>query len=51
MTSIGIGFGIGLRVRTGIETPSPGEEQVLLLEDGDSFLLENDEFILLEKQE
>jgi hypothetical protein len=43
MTSIGIGFGIGLRV-------NQGDEQVLLLEDGDDLLLEDDEVILLEKQ-
>lgn len=50
MTSIGIGFGIGLRVNQGDGTPDPGDEQVLLLEDGDDLLLEDDEVILLEKQ-
>ena len=44
MTSIGIGFGIGLRV-------NQGDEQVLLLEDGDDLLLEDDEVILFEKQD
>jgi hypothetical protein len=51
MTSIGIGFGIGLRVNQGDGTPDPGDEQVLLLEDGDDLLLEDDEVILLEKQD
>ena len=50
MTSIGIGFGIGLRVNQGDGTLDPGDEQVLLLEDGDDLLLEDDEVILLEKQ-
>jgi hypothetical protein len=51
MTSIGIGFGIGLRVNRGNGAPEPGDEQVLLLEDSEDLLLEDDEVILLEKQD
>ena len=53
MTSIGIGFGIGLRERplAGEPTPpEPGEEITPLLEDGGDILLEDNEPILLEKQ-
>lgn len=50
MTSIGIGFGIGLRVNRGNGAPEPGEEITLLLEDGGDILLEDNEPILLEKQ-
>ena len=48
MTSIGIGFGIGLRGRGVLGRKV--EEEVLLLEDGQDFLLEDDEVILLEIQ-
>ena len=54
MTSIGIGFGIGLRRRSLASEPippEPGEEITLLLEDGGDILLEDNEPILLEKQE
>lgn len=54
MTSIGIGFGIGLRRRSFVGEPippEPSEEITLLLEDGGDILLEDNEPILLEKQE
>lgn len=49
MTSIGIGFGIGLQGRGAVEGKEP-DQQALLLEDSSDFLLENDEVILLEIQ-
>lgn len=49
MTSIGIGFGIGLAGRGVLGGKGP-EEEVLLLEDGQNFFLEDSEVILLEIQ-
>lgn len=49
MTSIGIGFGIGLQGRGAVGGKEP-DQQVLLLEDSSDFLLEDDEVILLEIQ-
>ena len=49
MTSIGLGFGIGLQGRGAIGDKEPDQE-VLLLEDSSDFLLEDSEVILLEIQ-
>lgn len=49
MTSIGLGFGIGLQSRGAVGSKEP-DQQALLLEDSSDFLLEDDEVILLEIQ-
>lgn len=49
MTSIGLGFGIGLQGR-GAVGGKELDQEVLLLEDSSDFLLEDDEVILLEIQ-
>lgn len=49
MTSIGVGFGIGLQGR-GQVGGKELDQQVLLLEDSSDFLLEDSEVILLEIQ-
>lgn len=49
MTSIGIGFGIGLQGGGAVGGKEP-DQQALLLEDSSDFPLEDDEVILLEIQ-